>query len=181
MTRPALPSDDNPVDPFERDAWDRTKKRFKGEEAYRGRDFFQISDSPEVAGILHRNALPHMMRPWQAGRKASKSLCSLGEDLENVPVRLSHDLECLMNEVFRYSLVEEVAHAVDKNPPRLCPPKRKRELVRMEGYGKSISVARVAHRLKPSCQALGIAVFAPWADLRAPGDRVPGSIRPLDA
>ena len=51
----------------------------------------------------------------------------------------------------------------------------------MKGDVEAVGVAWVSHRFESRCQSGGVAVLAPWADLVATGDGVPGGVRPLDA
>jgi len=83
-----------------------------------------IGNPPGVPRTFYGDPLPHMRWPWKPRSKRCQTLSSFSEDLEDVPVRLAHDIKRLTNELLWNRLVKKVAHAVDEDGPRLGPPKR---------------------------------------------------------
>ena len=53
--------------------------------------------------------------------KLRQPLMSLREDLEDMAIRGSHDLEDLLDVIERHELVKEVAHAVHEDPAWFPP------------------------------------------------------------
>jgi hypothetical protein len=78
--------------------------------------------------------------------------------------------------------VEEVAHRVDKDAPRLAPAQRLVEPLGMqhEVLGRVLREPGAATPAEAQAEGLGVAVGAARRDLGAPGDRVPGRVGPLD-
>ncbi len=91
-------------------------------------------------------------------------------DLEAVPVRAVHDVEDALDVLERHVLVEEVAHRVDEDCLRLLPSQRELEHVRLQRQLEAVAVVRLTHRLQSLRHALGVAVLAAGANLRAAGD-----------
>ena len=111
-----------------------------------------------------------------------------------------HDIEEMANEIERNVFVEQVAHRIDEDNPGGVPPKRifRRLVVQKDGsvppaplidhlqvVGGSAGVAPscprpLGHRGQTFGHALGVAVRASWAHLRAPHDRVPRRLGPFD-
>ena len=136
--------------------------------------------SPQVLGSLHRHTHPNIRGPAQIGGELGQPLRPLGEDLERVPRGPLHRAEYPLNERERDFLVEEVAHAVDEDPPGLLPCERKLKPVRPQAEVEALLVGMPRDAAPALREGLGVAVLAPRADLVAAGHGVPRRVRPLD-
>lgn len=116
----------------------------------------------------------------EVGRRERQPASVACQHLERVLLGGSHYFEDPLDEVRRHLRVEEVAHRVHENEPGLPPSERQVDLVLLEGQFETGGVSRVAHGLETRSEALGVAVVAAGAHLRAAGDGVPGGLRPLD-
>ena len=76
--------------------------------------------------------------------------------------------------------MKQVAHGIDKID---------RWLLSLHGFSQSgsldrnvepVFISRYAHCFEALCEDTGVAVLTPWRNVRAAGDRIPGSLGPLD-
>jgi len=76
--------------------------------------------------------------------------------LKDVAIGMPHDCEYIVDKSNRHVVMKEVAHAVNKNPSRLSPPKRERQAL---GVGPDLSKVPSP---PPSREPLGVAELAAW-------------------
>ena len=91
-----------------------------------------------------------------------------------------HHLEDARDVVERDALVEEVAHRVDEDHPRLAPRERQLQPLGPEAQVEALLVGVTGHAAEPLRERLGVAVRAAGRHLVAARDRVPRRVRPLD-
>ncbi len=108
---------------------------------------------------------------------------SLGQDLKDVTRRALNGGEHLGQKGVGHLIVEQVTHAVDKNPTRLAPVQRLRhpKVIPSHVFGRMRGGPRSRGPAEAVAQPFGITVLTPRRDLGAPGDRVPGRIGPVNA
>jgi hypothetical protein len=75
------------------------------------------------ASVLDAHTDPDVRRPGEARGELGQALVPFRKDLEYVPVGLTHDCKDVGDEVVGDVFVEEVAHRVHKDRPRLSPAK----------------------------------------------------------
>jgi len=97
-----------------------------------------------------------------------------------MPISPAHDIKSSEDEFHRHSLVQEIAHGVYEDGLRLLPLERQLQGACVEGKFEAIRVVRLTHGLESQRHPLRIAVLASGADLRAPRERVPSGLRPLN-
>lgn len=91
-----------------------------------------------------------------------------------MPVSLPHNLEDFGDELEGHTLVEEIAHRVDKDALRLFPFEGSLQEMLVKRQPEAVAIIRLPHRLQPNRHPLRIAMLAPGTDLRAAGYRIPG-------
>lgn len=91
-----------------------------------------------------------------------------------MPVGTTHDAKEPLYDLVREVVKKEVAHGIDKHHSGSSPSERYFEEVLVDGWLKTLCIARVSHCLKALCHPFGIAVLAARAELRAACQRVPG-------
>jgi len=94
--------------------------------------------------------------------------------------RRPHDGEYLLEIIVRHEVAEHVAHAVDEHPARGSPRKRLLDPIRPQRRIEAALERVSGHITETLGEALRVAVLAPWRDLHAPRDGIPGLVRPLD-
>src|SRR5262249_40888353 len=116
-------------------------------------------------------------------RESCKPTVALRENLENVPIRLRHEVEHAADERERDAFVEEVRHRVHEDQARSTPAKWLLEAFGMEYdvYRLELGEPRLAGCAEPERDPLGVAVGAAGAHLRAARYGIPRCFRPLDA
>lgn len=97
-----------------------------------------------------------------------------------MPTGALHNGEHSLDEAHRHLFVKKIAHAIHENLTRTPPLKRSVQHVLVEGHIKAVPVIMLTHRLEAIRKPFRIAVLAAGADLCAPGNWVPGGIRPFD-
>jgi hypothetical protein len=105
---------------------------------------------------------------------------ALRKHLELVPRRRAHDIEDLIYELGWHGAVEEIAHAVDEDPPRALPLEREAKGLWMQRNPETIAVALGSHSLKAKREPLRVAVLAAGRDFGTSGDGIPGGVSPLN-
>ena len=98
MALTRFPTDDHPVDVLEVEI-ERPEQWLAREEPYDDRNLPEIVDAVSVVLVLHADAHPHVLGPLELRRELGKSLVALGQNLEDMPRTLSHDLEDVLQEV----------------------------------------------------------------------------------
>src|ERR1700684_1604514 len=180
MLGAGLAAGDEPVDARQVESFERPEQRLGRDEPHRGIDLAQIVGAVNEAAVLDRDPDPDVRVPVQHWRKLGQPLVALGQDLERMPVGLSHDLEDPLDIGVRNALVEEVAHRVDEDHPRTRPLQWLLQPLRPELELKALLVG-VSRDAPPALgECLGVAVRAPGRDLVAARYRVPGRLSPLD-
>src|ERR1039458_2421141 len=110
---------------------------------------------------------------------------ALRQDLEGVPILgLAHHAEHASDEVERHVRMEQVAHRVDEDAPRLLPPQRLIETLRQTPHGPvehailgEASVLREVTQPTRS-EARGVAMVTARGNGLTADDRPPCSVRP---
>src|SRR5687768_5857202 len=92
----------------------------------------------------------------------------------------AHRFEYPRNVILRNVLVEQVTHGVYEHSARLLPAPRQIQEVSVQRDGEAVPIAVAAHGFQALSHALGVAVLASLADLRATRDRIPRHFRPFD-
>src|SRR5262249_23750787 len=87
----------------------------------------------------------------------------------------------LLDKLKRHLFVKEIAHRVDEDRLRLPPMQGQLQHLWLEGQLEAVLVVCLPHRLEPLCHPFCVTVLAPWTDLGAASNRVPGGLCPLDA
>ena len=77
--------------------------------------------------------------------------------------------------------MEEIAHGVDEDPPRLSPRSGLIDFVAVYREVEAVFVAGISHCLQPVGHGLRIAELAALGDFGAAGGWVPGLVGPFDA
>ena len=142
-----------------------------------------IRDVRGQHAVVEEVGVPFHEAPGPAG--------SLGQDLVDVPGPFQHHLEHPPHERLGDVLVEEVAHAVHEDLPRLPPAERILQAFRPEPHRERVTTRDVGIRLRLAGeigvleeavrQDGSVAVVAACRHTRAPRDRVPRGVRPLNA
>src|ERR1700730_12683858 len=97
-----------------------------------------------------------------------------------MPVGLFHRVKDRVDERLRHFFVEQVAHGVDKDAPRLTPAQRLPQALRPQRQIKAVLERMAVYPAKPLREAFRITEVATAGDLGAPGYGVPSRIRPFD-
>jgi phage protein U len=144
------------------------QERFRRNEANGRRYPSQMVRPGDELPVLDGHTHPDVARPGDSGRQLSKALSSLGQDLEDVLVSLSHGREDGLDEVLGHFVVEEVRHRVREDEPRSFPPQRQ-----VESSGPKLEVEALLVGVPGySPEALGkglcIAVTQPGLTLEQP-------------
>jgi len=90
---------------------------------------------------------------------------AFGQNLEDMPIRLSHDLGDLQDITVRNRFVEKVAHGIDEYLPGGLPAKGFRELFRDQTHVESLFKGMSWNSAKTLRESFGITVLAAGADL----------------
>ncbi len=77
--------------------------------------------------------------------------------------------------------MEHVVHAVSENHARLLPNQGHLKAVGPQAHLETLLVVMTWNPAPPLREGFGVAVLAAWANLVAPGNRIPGRVRPLDS
>jgi len=93
---------------------------------------------------------------------------------------IAHRREDSLDERKWNVIVKEVAHRIHEHDPRLAPAARNVQQIRMQRHLKAVTVAIAAHGLQALRHPFGVTVSATFADLGAPGDRIPSHFGPFD-
>ena len=112
--------------------------------------------------------------------EAPHQRATFGEHLVDVPVHLLHDVEHAAQEFSGNVLVEQVAHGVHEDEPGPPPLFRLPEAFRAEREVEARFEGVARNVPEAFREAFRIAVVAAGAQLGASGDRIPGSVGPLD-
>jgi hypothetical protein len=145
-----------------------------------------VGDADAVAARRNLHCARH-----QPGDVVAHPLGALREDLERVLRRERHHRTHAIDERVGHVRVKQVAHRVDEHLPRLLPAQRLIEPVLVRHYvgERALPINRFALRSGADDllssehlgrEALGVAVRAARAHLRAAGDRIPRRVSPLD-
>ncbi|CAD5253920.1 hypothetical protein BOSE21B_100047 [Bosea sp. 21B] len=97
-----------------------------------------------------------------------------------MPIRQFHGVEHFRDETVRHILVEQVGHRVHEDHLRLPPTEWLLQAFGPERQIESVFERVSRHAAKALREPFRVAVIAAGTDLRAPGDRVPRSVGPLD-
>src|SRR5947207_2212319 len=97
-----------------------------------------------------------------------------------MPVRLLHDFGNLNYVLSRNTLVEQVAHAVDKHHPRPAPTQGLTEFFRHQPQVETLFIRMSRHISESFRERFGVTMSASRADLGAAANRIPGGIRPFN-
>ena len=167
--RPALTSDQHPVDPRQVDVSEVYEQRLDGQEADGHGDGAEDVDAGQaVLAILDANAEPHVLvrERVHEPRRIPHVLGALREDHEEVLLGLVHHAVATAQEVSRHAVLMQVAHAVHEVRPRLGGAQRLVQLLRHEAQVEALVVrVRLAVRHDDPTPALGerfrVAVLAP--------------------
>lgn len=143
--------------------------------------FLQLRQSVEPFFRFDARAQPDIRRPNQSGVEFYDAGRALREHLKRVLERLIHDAEHRLNEAGGDGFMEQVAHRVHEHEPRGFPPERFFQYGLVKGAIEPVPVFVNPHCLEPGGHALGVAMLAAVADLRAARHRVPRSLGPFDA
>lgn len=122
-----------------------------------------IRDPLQVFG----NHLPHPLGAFR-------------EDLKGMPISSPHGSKDLFDELDRDTLLEQIAHGVDKDPAWAFPGKGFANLLRHQSQIKSLLVGVIWDPAPSFGKNLGIAVLAASAYFGAPSYRVPSGVGPFD-
>lgn len=91
-----------------------------------------------------------------------------------------HHLRNFDDVLIRYVLMKEVAHRVYEDHLRNSPTEWLSELLRNEPQVEAEFIRVTGHAAEPLGERLSVATPAALADFRAPTDRVPRRVSPLD-
>src|SRR5271157_4767409 len=105
---------------------------------------------------------------------------ALGQNLEDMPIRLSHDLGDLQDVAVWNRFVEKITHRIDKDLLRGLPAKRIRELFRDQANVEALFKGMTWNSAKTLRKSFGIAVLTAGAYLRAAAHRIPRCVGPFD-
>lgn len=144
------------------------------------RNLAQRRDSIHVYRTLNARSHPDIRRPFEPIRERQRVLRTLGQDLKLMPRRGFHDSKYPLDKIERNVLMKEIGHRIHEDAPRLPPPQRNLQRIRLKRQFEGVSVLMNAHGLQPVGHPLGIAMFAARTDLRATRYRIPSSVRPFD-
>src|SRR5579863_8483329 len=97
-----------------------------------------------------------------------------------MPRGISHDIEYALDVIHGNVIVEQIAHGVYENTPRLTPSQREMEHLRLKSQPEAVRIVALTHCLKTARHPLRVAIFASRANLRAAGYWIPGSISPFN-
>src|ERR1700730_17433695 len=97
-----------------------------------------------------------------------------------MPVGLFHRVKDRVDERLRHFFVEQVAHGIDKDAPRLTPAQRLAQALGPQRQIKAILERMAGYPAKPFGETLRITEVATARDFGAPGYRVPSRVRPFD-
>src|SRR5216683_1616838 len=111
----------------------RADQRLGRDEPYGRRDLPQAVDTAELAGLLHADAHPDVLRPGQVARQPLQPSGPFGEYLVGVPRRRGHHLEHALDEINGDARVEKVAHRIDEYDSRLSPAERQTKVSFVNG------------------------------------------------
>jgi hypothetical protein len=182
--RPALPPDDGPRDTLQIDIPDRPEQRLERDEACVGVDLLQVLDPARERGVLDRDSEPDVARDRPAlipvPDIVAHERAALGQHLVDMPVRLLHRIEHLVDELTVDVLVEQVAHRVHEDHPRLLPERGLFQSRRPERQVESLLVGMSWNAPPTLSEAFGVAVVTARTDLGAARHRVPRRIRPFN-
>ncbi len=141
-------------------------------------------DPARVRGVLNRDAEPDVARdrPFiiPLPDVVAHERAALGQHLVDMPVRLLHGIEHVVDECAVDVLVEKVAHRVHEDHPRLFPEHGLLQPRRPECQVEALLVRVPGNATPALCEAFSIAVVATRTDLGAARHRVPGRIRPFN-
>jgi hypothetical protein len=124
MTWSTLSTRDHPLDAFQVKAGKCTQKWLSADEPDCGRDLSEIISPRREAIKLNGNPGPDVGRPRQRGRQACQAYGSLGQYLENMPVRSRHDIKNAAYEFVGDLMVKQIGHGIDKDSTGFSPPQR---------------------------------------------------------
>jgi hypothetical protein len=106
MTRTRLTTSDQPVDPFEVESFERAEQGLGGNEADRSWHFPKEVSAMDEPAILDRHSHPNILRPREVSGQFDKSILTLREDLEYMPIGPLYGVKDLCDEVVWNALVE---------------------------------------------------------------------------
>ena len=134
--------------------------------------------------ILDGDATPDMARSWRVSVPAFQVVAhesaAFGENLVDMPVSLFHHVEHTVNVTPRYSLVEQVAHGVNKYLTGAAPTKRLYQTLLSQRKVKPHFKGMTSNATETLGKPLRIAVVAAAGDFGAPSNGIPSRVGPFD-
>ena len=161
-----------------------TEQRLEGNEAHGGVGLLQVPEARQGRVIFDGHSEPDMwgssLVPVALLDEAAHQRTALGKHLIDMPIGALHGVEYALDVLGGNILVEEIAHRIDEDE-LWTPPLHGL----FEAFGAKGQVEARLERVsldatKTLRKALGIAMVATGANLRAAGDRVPSAVSPLD-
>ena len=113
-------------------------------------------------------------------QQASHAVRALRKYLVGMPVSFLHHPYDVLDVGVWNSLMEEVAHRIDKDHPRSLPPKRLYKFFGYEPKVKALLIRVPGHPPETLCEGFGVTVGATGTNLGAPAHGIPRRIRPFD-
>src|SRR6266446_4910613 len=141
-------------------------------------------DARYFGPVLDGDAEPHMDwasdGPVALPKKVAHEGRAFREYLKSVPRCAFHRIEDAIDKFLGNVLVEKIAHGIHEDHARRAPAEWLFQPLRAQGQIEARLEWVTGCTAKPLREALGIAVIASGADLRAAGDGIPGRVSPLD-
>lgn len=97
-----------------------------------------------------------------------------------MPGGLFHCGEHIADELVGNARMEQVGHGINEDSTGPFPAKRELEARLPKAQVEALLVMMAGYAAEALSEGQGVAVIAPRRDLRAPSNRIPGSVCPLD-
>jgi hypothetical protein len=104
-------------------------------------------DAISIVRILHTHAHPDIVVPGQFPYDFDKSFRPLRQNLERVPIGLSHYIEDTAYEIQGHVRMKKITHRIDKDLPRLIPSQRLVKHIGLESDSEIVPVPRLPHSM----------------------------------
>jgi len=181
----ALAADDHPVNAGEVDAAEVFEERLDAQKAHHRWCSTQVLDARDAEVlVLDAHAPPYVPRACRVAKcrleEVFEAVRAFREDLIGVPVRPQHDRGNRGDVLVGYGVLEEVAHAIDKDRLRCRPPQRFEQLLGNEPGVEAVLVWVAGDIAKAFRECFGVAVLAAGTDFLTTPDGIPGGLGPFD-
>src|SRR4051794_40661972 len=143
-----------------------------------------IDTRQTVLAILDAHAPPDVAQirgeAQLAPQEVAQACRSLRQHLVLMPICSRHHASDRDDVIVWHTLMEQIAHRVNKDAAGLTPSKGLGEFFRHETEIETELIGMIRYAAKPFRKRLRITVRASRADLGAAPHRVPRGVRPLD-